>query len=542
MGNGVCRKLCSLLFSFATTPMEKASLQAERLSGILLHPSSFPSHGCIGDFGPAAYEFLDWMADARQGLWQILPLCPLGCGNSPYSPVSAFAGNPLLVSLERLAERGWIAPGRLRELAVSNGHVDYELAYRTKLPLLREAAQNFLQGATTGSARQRFEDFKRANCWWLEEYALFVAIRRQYPEGAWNRWPAGLARRDSAALLRFREAHAQELEVSCAIQFAFWEQWRALYRACHRRGIRIMGDVAIFVSYDSADVWNHPDVFYLDDKLEPIAVAGVPPDVFSETGQRWGNPLYRWDALRTRGYDWWVQRMRWALETCDLVRLDHFRGFVQYWQIPASEETAVNGQWVDGPGEELFHAIHNALGRLPVVAEDLGYITPDVHALRKLFGIPGMRVMQFGFGYEPHRYLPHWYDDMTVAYTGTHDNDTTLGWWLKQASEKEKREARSYLGLDPDNPQKIPWAFVRSLIGSPARYGIVPLQDILAVGSEGRMNTPSYPEGNWAWRYSPRDLTPESAQRLAELCSVSDRSLAPQETGEAEGNQADSFA
>jgi 4-alpha-glucanotransferase len=508
--------------------MENGSRQAERLSGILLHPSSLPSRGGIGDFGPAAYEFLDWMAAARQGLWQILPLGPLGCGNSPYSAISAFAGNPLLVSLERLAERGWIAPERLDELPNSSGPVDYERVYRSKLPLLQEAARNFLDTASA-SARQRYEKFKRANCWWLDEYALFVAIRRQHPDAAWNRWPEGLARRDSAALTAFRKAHAQELEVRCAIQFAFWEQWRALHHACRRRGIRIMGDVAIFVSYDSADVWNHPEIFYLDEQLEPIAVAGVPPDIFSETGQRWGNPLYRWDALRLRGYDWWVQRMRWALETCDLVRLDHFRGFAQYWQIPANEETAVNGQWVDGPREELFHAIRDALGRLPVVAEDLGYITPDVHALRKQFGIPGMRVMQFGFGYQPHQYLPHWYDEMTVAYTGTHDNDTTLGWWRKHASEKEKLEAQSYLGFNPDDPESIPWSFVRSVIGSPARYGIVPLQDILALGSEARMNTPSRADGNWTWRYAPGSLTSESAQHLAELCYVSDRSLAPPE-------------
>jgi 4-alpha-glucanotransferase len=509
--------------------MEKASLQAERLSGILLHPSCFPSRGGIGDFGPAAYEFLDWMAAAGMGLWQILPLGPLGCGNSPYSAISAFAGNPLLISLERLAERGWIAAERLRELPGSGEPVDYERVYNAKLPLLHEAALNFLSSAGSGSARQRYEEFKRTNCWWLEEYVQFTAIRGQYPNREWNHWPAGLAHRDLTLLAEFRQLHAQELEIHCAIQFAFWEQWRALHHACRRRGIRIMGDVAIFVSYDSADVWNHPGIFYLDSDLEPLAVAGVPPDIFSATGQRWGNPVYRWDVLRARGYDWWVQRMRWTLENCDLVRLDHFRGFAQYWEIPASEETAVNGRWVDGPGEQFFDAIRKSLGRLPVVAEDLGYITADVHALRKQFGIPGMRVMQFGFGYDPHHYLPHWYDDMAVAYTGTHDNDTTLGWWLKHASEREKREAQSYLGLDAANPQTIPWAFVRSVIGSPARYGIVPLQDVLALGSEARMNTPSRADGNWTWRYSPGALTPEMAQQLAELCYVSDRSLAPAE-------------
>jgi 4-alpha-glucanotransferase len=514
--------------SFTTALMENGASQAERLSGILLHPSSLPSRGGIGDFGPAAYEFLDWMVSARQGLWQILPLGPLGYGNSPYSAISAFAGNPLLISLERLAERGWISPQRLHQLPESTGQVEYERVSRLKLPLLQEAAGNFLRSAT-GSARQRYEEFKRDHSWWLDEYALFVEIRRQYPEGAWNRWPAGLARRDSATLQRFREEHAGQVEIHSAIQFAFWEQWRALHQTCRRRGIRVMGDVAIFVSYDSADVWSHPEIFYLDDDLEPLAVAGVPPDAFSQTGQRWGNPLYRWEVLRLRGYDWWVQRMRWALQTCDLVRLDHFRGFVQYWEIPAKEETAINGRWVDGPGEELFHAIQGALGRLPVVAEDLGYITPDVHALRKQFGIPGMRVMQFAFGYEPHHYLPHWYDDLTVAYTGTHDNDTTLAWWNRHATAKERREAQVYLGIDPGIPESIPWAFIRGVITSPARYAIVPLQDVLGLGSEGRMNTPSRAEGNWTWRYQTGELSSQSAQRLAELCSVSDRSLVPAE-------------
>ncbi|MGE0406272.1 MAG: 4-alpha-glucanotransferase [Candidatus Korobacteraceae bacterium] len=502
--------------------MENRNSQPERLSGVLVHPSSFPSRGGIGDFGPAAYEFLDWMVSACQGLWQILPLGPLGYGNSPYSSISAFAGNPLLISLERLAERGWIAPGRLETLPINTGPVDFERVYASKLPLLQEAAGNFLAGAS-GTALSRYEDFKRDNYWWLEEYVLFLALRRHYPDGAWNCWPREFARRDPNALNGFRQEHHQQLEITRAIQFAFWEQWRALHHSCRRRGIRVMGDVAIFVSYDSADVWNHPGVFYLDDNLDPIAVAGVPPDFFSKTGQRWGNPLYRWDVLKQRGYDWWVHRMRWALETCDLVRIDHFRGFAQYWEIPVAEETAVNGKWVDGPGAELFHVIRNALGRLPVIAEDLGYITPDVHALRKQFGIPGMCVMQFGFGYQPHKYLPHWYDQMTAAYTGTHDNDTTLGWWQTAATEKEKLEAQSYLGFDPRDPASIPWAFVRALVASPARYSVVPLQDVLALGSEARMNTPSVANGNWTWRYNAEDLTSESATKLAELCQVCDR-------------------
>ncbi len=492
----------------------------DRASGILLHPTSLPARGGIGDFGPAAYEFVDWLAAARQGLWQILPLGPVGLGNSPYSSISAFAGNPLLISLERLADRGWIEPSQLRELPSESGPVDYERVRAAKLPLLREAAQNFVTAAS-GAARARYEEFTRANRWWLDDYVVFEALRRRTCNAAWNRWPLELARRDPEALARFREQHAQELEVTRAVQFAFWEQWRALHNACRRRSIRVMGDVAIFVSFDSADVWTHPELFQLDpETLEPSFVAGVPPDAFSATGQRWGNPLYRWDVLRGRGYDWWIERMRWALETCDLLRLDHFRGFQQYWEIPASEETAVRGRWVNGPGEEFFHALERALGRVPLVAEDLGHITPDVHALRNRLGIPGMRVMQFGFGRHAHQYLPHWYDDMTVAYTGTHDNDTTLGWWQNLASDAERRDAEIYLGRDSDG---IHWAFIRAVVASPARYCIVPLQDVLGLGSEARMNVPSRPDGNWTWRYEPGALTPALAQRLASLAEVSDR-------------------
>jgi 4-alpha-glucanotransferase len=491
----------------------------ERRSGILLHPSSLPSHGGIGDFGPAAYEFADWLEHAQQGLWQVLPLGPLGLGNSPYSSISAFAGNPLLISLERLAERGWIERSRLEELHAPSGAVDYDLVYRSKLPLVREAAQNFL-AAASGRERAAFEAFRQRQCWWLDDFVLFLAIRRRYPDSAWNGWPAELARRDAEALARFLEEHARDLEVSRVVQWAFWEQWRALHHACRRRGIRILGDVAIFISYDSADVWTNPQLFYLDDKLEPVAVAGVPPDAFSATGQRWGNPVYRWEVLRERGYDWWIQRMSWALESCDLVRLDHFRGFQQYWEIPASEETAVHGRWVDGPKEELFLAMRGALGSLPLVAEDLGYITPDVHALRERLGIPGMRVMQFGFGRHAHHYLPHHFDDNTVAYTGTHDNDTTVGWWHHHATEQEREDAQAYLGGDPEG---IHWAFLRALITSPARYVIAPLQDVLGLGSEARMNVPSQSDGNWTWRYEPGSLSTALGDRLAKLCEVSDR-------------------
>jgi 4-alpha-glucanotransferase len=496
----------------------------ERVSGILLHPTSLPSRGGIGDLGPAAYEFLDFLVAARQGLWQILPLGPLSQRNSPYCSYSAFAGNPLLISLERLAEAGWIEGSRVAALSGQAGPVDYDHVRATKLPLVREAARNFLQSAPDW-AWERFARFGADNGWWLDDYALFVSLRYRHREVSWNQWPRELARREPKALEKARQELAGEMDAVRAVQFAFWEQWRALRQACARRGIRILGDVAIFVDYDSADVWTHPEVFYLNGELEPEFVSGVPPDAFSATGQRWGNPLYRWDVLKARGYDWWVQRMRWAAETCDLVRIDHFRGLEKYWEIAASEETAVHGRWVEGPGDDLFNALRQALGGLPFIAEDLGYITPEVHALRDRLGLPGMKVLQFAFG-DPgaHLYLPHRFGTNCAVYPGTHDNDTLLGWWQHGATEMERRHAEAYMGHDPDG---INWAFIRTAETSPARYCVIPLQDVLGVGSEGRMNLPSELYGNWNWRYQPEALKPEMAQRLALLAEVSDRMPPP---------------
>ena len=490
-----------------------------RASGILLHPSSLPSRGGIGDFGPAAYEFLDFLFAARQSLWQILPLGPVGYGNSPYSSISAFAGNPLLVSLERLVDAGWIDRGRISVLPETSGPIDYDHVRATKFPLLREAAQGFLSQAN-GSARGRYEAFCRDNSWWLEDYALFVNLREKFEMRLWNQWPDGLNRREPAALDKARRDFAADVEVSKVIQFAFWEQWRALHLAAKDRGIRIIGDVAIFVSYDSADVWTYPELFRLNEKLDPEFVAGVPPDAFSATGQRWGNPLYRWDALKQRGYDWWVRRMKWALETCDLVRLDHFRGFESYWEIPAHEPTAVHGRWVSGPNHDFFEALGQALGGFPFIAEDLGMITPEVNELRIRLNIPGMKVLQFGFGNPgAHIYLPHRCEANSVMYTGTHDNDTTLGWYNCIQGE-ERRLAESYVG---DDAMGRHWAFIRSAMTSPSRRCVVPLQDVLGLGSDCRMNVPSVSGGNWSWRYLPGALADEFARKLATLSEVADR-------------------
>jgi len=492
-----------------------------RAAGILLHPTSLPSRGGIGDFGPAAYEFVDFLASARQGLWQVLPLGPLGYGNSPYSSTSAFAGNPLLISLERLADHGWIDRAKLETVHSSptSGPVDYDQIFAQKMPLLFEAGRSFVGSASSGVLRQ-FESFRSENAWWLENFVLFDALRARRKLESWNRWPRELAHREPAALEKAREELADDIQIRSALQFAFYEQWRALRRYCAGRAIRVVGDVAIFVNHDSADVWTHPELFRLNESLEPEVVAGVPPDFFSKTGQRWGNPLYRWDVMKESGYQWWIQRLRWATENCDYVRLDHFRGFDQFWEIPAGEETAVNGRWVDGPRDDLFRKLRAELGGLPFFAEDLGYITPEVHALRERLQIPGMAVLQFGFGDEgAHIYLPHRAEGK-VIYTGTHDNDTVAGWWQSGAAEHERRNAEAYVGRCDDG---IHWAFIRAAQCSAACLCIIPLQDVMGLGSEARMNTPSRNGGNWRWRFEQQQLRTEIARKLAHLAELSDR-------------------
>jgi len=492
-----------------------------RASGILLHPTSLPSRGGIGDFGPAAHQFVDFLAAARQALWQVLPLGPTGVGDSPYSATSAFAGNPLLISLERLAERGWIAREKLAALPAPTQYVDYAAVQALKLPLLCQAAASFQQEAG-GEDRARFDRFCQEHRAWLEDFILFDVIRSRYNRESWHKWPGELARREPAALERVRREATDELSRARIIQFFFFEQWAALRYACHRRGISIVGDIAIFVSFDSADVWTNPGLFYLRPDGLPEFVAGVPPDAFSKTGQRWGNPLYRWDVLRSRGYDWWVARMRMALATCDVVRLDHFRGFEAYWAIPGGDATAVNGRWVPGPGDDLFHALRHHLGSLPLIAEDLGYITPEVHALRDRLQIPSMRVMQFGFADEgAQMYLPHRYTPNVVVYTGTHDNDTTLGWWRNHATQVERDNATKYFA--PLGESDVAWAFIKAAESSVAELCIIPMQDVLGLGSEARMNVPSVPEGNWRWRALPQQFSPELALKLAHLAEATQR-------------------
>src|SRR5437868_7793153 len=491
-----------------------------RAAGILLHPTSLPSHGGVGDFGPAAYSFIDFLASARQGIWQVLPLGPLGYGNSPYSATSAFAGNPILISLERLADQGWIDRAQVARLDTASGPVDYDRVFYQKMPLLFEAARAFLRSAS-GDSLRRFESFCSENSWWLDDFVLFDALRAKHKLACWNQWPHELAHREPSAMAEARKELAEDLRIRRALQFAFYQQWGDLRRYCRERNIRIVGDVAIFVNHDSADVWMHRELFRLNGNLDPEVVAGVPPDFFSKTGQRWGNPLYRWDVMKERGYQWWIQRLRWATRNCDYIRLDHFRGFDQFWEIPAGDATAVNGCWVDGPRDDLFVKLRQALGGLPFFAEDLGYITPEVHALRDRLQIPGMAVLQFGFGDSgAHIYLPHRLTPDKVIYTGTHDNDTVVGWWNSAATEQERCHAIAYLGPAQDG---IHWAFIRAAQASVASLSVIPLQDVLGLDSVARMNTPSRNDGNWRWRFQRAMLATELTEKLAHLAEVTDR-------------------
>ena len=497
-------------------------MNQDRMSGVLLHVTSLPSLGGVGDFGPAAYAFVDFLAAAKQRLWQVLPLGPTGYGSSPYSALSAFAGNPILISVERLVADGWLAADRLNNLPGAEGPADFEAVWDRKLPLIYEAAANFIDRAGE-EQRTGFMRFCEQNVAWLTDYTMFNVLRRRFGYRSWHEWPEQLAFRNQQALSHQMNELSRELSLEQAIQYLFNQQWCALREYANARSVRILGDVAIFVSYDSADVWTNPDLFELDEQRRMIRVAGVPPDYFSSTGQRWGNPLYRWDILRDRGFDWWVARMRRALALHDMVRLDHFRGFEAYWSIAAEEPTAVGGQWIKAPGNDLFLRLKEIFGSLPFIAEDLGLITPEVNDLRERFDMPGMRILQFGFTDRGgHVYLPHQYVPNTVAYTGTHDNNTTLGWWRNGATPGEKVNVETYVGPIA-NEGDIVGAMMRTAACSVANICIFPMQDILSLDSEARMNTPAAGVGNWTWRYSQDALKPQIAQDLARLVEMTDR-------------------
>lgn len=493
-------------------------MKLPRSSGLLLHPTSLPGPYGIGDLGPLAHYFVDFLAVAGQRLWQVLPLGPTSYGDSPYQCLSAFAGNPLLVSPDRLIEEGLLP----REALEGYPHfpaerVDFEHVIPAKMQLLRRSFDHFESHATSYQ-RDRFERFRRAviHRSWLPDFALFMALKSHHDGKCWADWSPDLRDRKPAALDEARRALAREIRFHEYAQWLFHKQWAELRAHAGQNGIRLVGDAPIFVAYDSADVWANRDFFLLDEEGKPTAVAGVPPDYFSKTGQLWGNPLYDWKQHEQTRYAWWTERLRVLFAAVDIVRLDHFRGFESYWAVPAGEKTAINGTWEPGPGLKLFNALEDALGPLDIIAEDLGVITPEVEALRDTCGFPGMKVLQFAFGSGARNaFLPHNHVKHAVVYTGTHDNDTTVGWY-RTLPERDKRQIASYLGRPVDDPA---WALIHLAMASVADGAIVPMQDVLSLGSEARMNMPGAASGNWAWRFQQDSLTEALATRLAELAS-----------------------
>lgn len=487
---------------------------SKRSSGILLHPSSLPGQFGSGDFGTNSFKFVDWLVSAGQSYWQILPLGEVGPGNSPYMSSSAFAGNMLLIDLEWLVKQGWLeAEDLLPQPEFMPGRVDYGRVQQYRMGRLQLAEQRFLvkQDKRKHSA---YAEFCEKEKHWLDDYALFKAIGQHEAGSDWSKWPEELVKRVPRALEAAKLRYANEIGFWKFSQWCFASQWMELKKYANKHGVRIIGDVPIFVAYHSADVWAHQDLFELDACGQPTLVAGVPPDYFSETGQLWGNPLYRWDVHEQTDYAWWIARLKHAFHHFDLIRIDHFRGFANYWAVPASAVTAVDGAWMPGPGEKLFLAFQQALGKLPIIAEDLGLITPDVIELRDQFELPGMRILQFAFGEDERNYfLPHHYVANSVAYTGTHDNDTSLGWW-NSANDHEKSFALRYLDCDG---QEMNWAMIKALSASAANTVIFPFQDVLGLNSEDRMNFPGTSEGNWEWRFSWNQLQQWQTQKLSDL-------------------------
>lgn len=499
-----------------------------RASGILLHPTSLPGEYGIGDLGPEAYSFVNFLEEAGQSYWQILPLGPTGYGDSPYQCFSAFAGNTLLIAPEKLVEDGFLTSEQIADRpAFAGDRVDYGGVYEWKNKILSLAFEG-LHHTTSVDLRGKFETFQQENGWWLDDYAMYKAVKESQGQAAWYEWPTPYKLRDQGALAAAAGALYDRILEQKFYQFLFYRQWSSLKEYANKHGIRIIGDVPIFVALDSSDVWCNQDKFKLNPDGSPRVVAGVPPDYFSSTGQLWGNPIYDWDAMRKDNFSWWIARVAFTLRTVDIVRVDHFRGFAAAWEVPGGDETAENGRWVDVPGKELFMTLRQHLGELPVIAEDLGVITPDVEELRDSNGFPGMRILQFAFGGDAKNHdLPHNYIENCVAYTGTHDNDTTAGWWRSQAGEGSTRDeaavsrehdyALKYLNTDG---AEIHWDLIRAVWGSVAHTAIAPLQDVLGIGNEGRMNLPASTAGNWSWRFGEGDLTEEIGGRLRELTEV----------------------
>ena len=489
-------------------------MQLTRSSGILMHISSLPSRHGIGDLGAAAYEWVDMLHASGTKYWQMLPLTPTGYGNSPYQGLSAFAGNPLFIDPEELVENGLLdisdsedAPGYPKR------RIDFKSATDWKNKFLRQAYQHSKRGMSAQLQRD-YEAFLQTNEFWLDDFAIFMAIREAFGLVSWSEWPQGLRNRSISELTFFCETHNEEIGRHRFLQFLFSRQWKKLKSYANRRGIQLIGDIPIFVGFDCADVWAHPQLFQLNEQRQPVAVAGVPPDFFSKTGQLWGNPLYDWERHEKDGYDWWIRRVRASLNTVDLIRLDHFRGFAGYYRIPAGEPTAENGEWVSGPGQKLFDALQHEIGDLPFIAEDLGVITEDVVELRKRYHFPGMRILQFAFsGDADDEFLPHNYPQNCVAYTGTHDNDTSVG-WFQQAPRHERKFCASYLG---NHTRDIAHEMIRTIWRSNALIAIAPAQDFLRYSRWARMNLPATTAGNWLWIMRPGAFSTDLVEWIKEI-------------------------
>ena len=488
-----------------------------RASGILAHPTSFPGPHGIGDLGDGAFRFVDWLAAAGQSLWQVMPLGPTAYGDSPYASPSAFAGNPLLISLDWLAGDGLLDRADLAEPPEFHAyHVDFGAVIPFKLGLLRRAFDRFRAGAAAAQ-RPAFEAFRSEEAGWLDDLALFMALKDAHGGRPWTEWDPAIALREPSAVADRRTRLETEVRFHQFVQFQFRRQWTELKRYANERGVRIVGDIPIFVAHDSADVWGHRELFRLDPRGHPTVVAGVPPDAFTSEGQRWGNPIFDWAAAEATGYDWWIARVRAARSLVDVIRIDHFRGFAAAWVVPADAPTAAGGRWERGPGAAIFVALEVALGHLPFIVEDLGLITPDVDALREELGLPGMKVLHFAFAEDAaNAYLPHNYERNCVVYTGTHDNQTTIG-WFQTRGDTEREAVQRYLGRDGSD---IAWDFIRLALASVADTSIVTLQDVMREGDEARMNTPGRAEGNWGWRYLPHQLHTGLADGLRELTAA----------------------
>jgi 4-alpha-glucanotransferase len=511
-------------------------MDSRRASGILLHIISLPSPHGIGDLGVEAHEFVDALADSSQAIWQVLPIGPTGYGHSPYQSPSAFAGNPLLIDLQELARRGWLDEQSLADVPRFRAdQVEYDRVLAWKTQQLREAFRRFSEQADPLELEQ-LQTFRTENDAWLADYAFFQALKDHFGGVQWTLWPEELRERDPTALAQWSQKLAPDIDFQRFGQWSFFRQWHLLREHAQQRGVQIVGDVPIFVAHDSADVWAGKHLFLLDPDGVPSVEAGVPPDYFSATGQLWGNPIYDWKQMAAEGYAWWIRRIRQAMSLFDLIRLDHFRGFVAHWEVPRGSPTAAPGRWLPGPGAALFTALQKQLGNLPILAENLGVITPPVEQLREEFGLPGMCILQFAFGTDPMapHYRPHNFVENSVVYTGTHDNDTTVGWFRSQAGEgttrtadeisRERDYALRYVGTDG---YEIHWDFIRLAIASVARLAIFPMQDVLGLGTECRMNMPSTASGNWLWRMRPGEFTREHQFRLLRLAETFERKLRP---------------